>query len=100
MADGTFGRVVEAENKYDGKLYAIKIIRAVERYVDSAKTDRPHVAVILDLFFSAPHLASGNPEQIAFSMYREPEEIRRPAELVKDWLKDPNEECLLNVLNQ
>jgi len=39
LGDGTFGRVVEVEDTKDGKLYAMKIIRAVERYVESAMTE-------------------------------------------------------------
>jgi hypothetical protein len=56
------------------------------------------VAVILDRFFVAPHLASGNPKQIAFNMWQELEEIRRPVELVKAWLDEPNEENLVNLI--
>jgi hypothetical protein len=56
------------------------------------------VAVILDRFFVAPHLASGNPKEIAFNMWRELEEIRGPVELMKAWLDDPNEENLVNLI--
>ena len=56
------------------------------------------VAVILDRFFVAPHLASGNPEEIAFNMWRELKEIREPVELVKAWLDDPSEESLNNLI--
>jgi hypothetical protein len=56
------------------------------------------VAVILDRFFVAPHLASGNPKEIAFNMWQELEEIRGPVELVKSWLDDPNEESLVNLI--
>jgi len=56
------------------------------------------VAVILDRFFVTPHLASGNPKEIAFNMWQELEEIREPVELVKAWLDDPNEESLANLI--
>ncbi len=56
------------------------------------------VAVILDQFFVAPHLASGNPKEIAFNMWQELEEIRKPVEVVKAWLDDPNEENLANLI--
>jgi len=56
------------------------------------------VAVILDRFFVTPHLASGNPKEIAFNMWQELEEIRGPVELVKAWLDDPNEESLVNLI--
>lgn len=39
MSDGTFGRVVEVKNYEDNNYYAMKIIRAVPRYIDSAKTE-------------------------------------------------------------
>lgn len=56
------------------------------------------VAVILDRFFVTPHLASGNPKEIAFNMWQELEEIRGPVELVKAWLDDPNEENIVNLI--
>ncbi|MBW2616904.1 MAG: hypothetical protein JRD02_12120, partial [Deltaproteobacteria bacterium] len=56
------------------------------------------VAVILDQFFVAPHLASGDSGEIAFNMWQELEEIREPVELVKAWLDDPNEEHLVNLI--
>jgi hypothetical protein len=37
IADGTFGRVVEA--KKDGRRYALKVIRPVERYTESAEME-------------------------------------------------------------
>lgn len=43
LGDGTFGRVVEAE--YENRIYAVKVsvrlsqvIKAVPRYIESAKT--------------------------------------------------------------
>ena len=36
--DGTFGRVFEVEK--DGKIFAMKVIRAVKRYIESAKVIR------------------------------------------------------------
>jgi len=56
------------------------------------------VAVILDRFFVAPHIASGNPKEIAFNMWQELEEIRKPVELVTAWLDDPNQEHLFNLI--
>ena len=38
LGDGTFGRVLEAKDS-NGSLCALKIIRAVDRYVDAAKTE-------------------------------------------------------------
>lgn len=56
------------------------------------------VAVILDRFFVAPHLASGNSKEIAFNMWHELEEINKPVELVKAWLDDPKEETLVDLI--
>lgn len=39
ISDGTFGRVLECKNYSDDKHYAVKVIRAVDRYIDSAKTE-------------------------------------------------------------
>jgi hypothetical protein len=56
------------------------------------------MAVILDQFFTSPHLASGDPGEIALAMWQELEEIRQPVLLVKAWMVDPGEENLKNLL--
>lgn len=56
------------------------------------------VPVILDRFFAAPHLASGNPEELALAMWQELEEIRQPVKLVKAWLENPDEERLEDLI--
>ncbi|EFK11850.1 conserved hypothetical protein [delta proteobacterium NaphS2] len=52
------------------------------------------IAVILDRFFAAPHLASGETKDIAFNMLEELEEVRLPVTLVKQWLEKPDEKNL------
>ncbi len=52
------------------------------------------IAVILDRFFGAPHLASGEARDITSNMWEELEEIRQPAERIKQWLREPNEKAL------
>lgn len=52
------------------------------------------IAVILDRFFVAPHLASGETRDIAGNMWEELEEIRQPVERIKHWLREPNENAL------
>ena len=37
LGDGTFGRVLLGE--YHGRQYALKVIRAVKRYISSAKVE-------------------------------------------------------------
>ncbi len=56
------------------------------------------LAVVLDRFFAAPHLATGDPKEIALGMWQELEEIRQPVLLVKAWLENPSEEYLLNLI--
>jgi hypothetical protein len=56
------------------------------------------IAVILDQFFTSPHLASGEPGEITLAMWQELEEIRQPVLLVKAWMEDPGEENLQNLL--
>jgi serine/threonine protein kinase len=36
LGDGTFGRVIEVERLSDNMLFAMKVIRPVERYIESA----------------------------------------------------------------
>ena len=52
------------------------------------------IAVILDRFFAAPHLASGDSKDIALNMLEELEEVRRPVALVKQWIEEPDEKNL------
>ncbi len=94
-----YGVILPADlsaGRIDGKLfeaaYLEKLRRLIEREVDIP------VAVILDQFFTGPHLASGSPKQIALNMWQELEEIRRPVELMKSWLESPNEERFANLI--
>jgi hypothetical protein len=57
------------------------------------------LAVILDQFFIAPHLGSGNPEEIALNMWLELDEIREPADLVRAWLQEPNDQTLSKLIH-
>ncbi len=52
------------------------------------------IPVILDRFFGAPHLASGENRDIAGNMWEELEEIRQPAERIKQWLREPGQKGL------
>ena len=56
------------------------------------------IAVILDRFFVAPHLASGESRDMANNMWEELEEIRQPVEQVAQWLKEPDEKTLRLLL--
>jgi dual-specificity kinase len=46
LGDGTFGRVLECERISDGELFAVKIIRPVTRYLESAKIEAEILANI------------------------------------------------------
>ena len=73
--------------------YLEKLTRLIEN-----ETDIP-LAVILDRFFTAPHLASGEPKQTAEAVWLELEEVRRPVFLVKEWLERQDEESLRRMIH-
>jgi hypothetical protein len=79
-----------------GRVYESAYIGKLERLTDKAP-DTP-LPVILDRFFSAPHLASGNPQQIAEAMYRELDEIKRPVVLMRNWLERRDEQSLAELI--
>ena len=72
--------------------YLEKLRHLIEKEIDIP------ITVILDQFFTAPHLASGDPGEIALAMWQELEEIRKPVLLVSTWLENPGEENLRNLL--
>jgi hypothetical protein len=73
-----------------GDVYRFAYLEKLERLIE--KEIHTPVAVILDRFFTAPHLAAGNPRQIVEGMWRELEEVRRPVQLVTEWLEKQDEE--------
>jgi hypothetical protein len=70
--------------------YVDKLRRLIEK-----ETYVP-VPVILDRFFTAPYLASGDPKQIAEAMWQELKEIRGPALAVASWLDHGDPDALLS----
>ncbi|MBW1870237.1 MAG: hypothetical protein JRI73_13480, partial [Deltaproteobacteria bacterium] len=56
------------------------------------------LSVILDRHFAAPHLAGGDPKQVADALWEELEEIRMPVKLVTQWLENPGDEILLKMI--
>lgn len=56
------------------------------------------LSVIFDRYFSAPHLASGDPKQVADAMWEELEEIRKPVESMGKWLEKRDEENLAKMI--
>jgi hypothetical protein len=95
-----YGVMVEEHlliGKMNGEVFQAAYLEKLRSLIDK-EVDVP-IAVILDRFFTAPYLASGNPGEIVFNMWEELEEIRRPVVLVKAWLENPNEEHLINLIH-
>ena len=86
-----FGSVPVTEQIYESA-YMQKLSYLLENEVNIP------IAVILDRFFVAPHLASGESGDMANNMWEELEEIRRPVEQVTQWLKEPDEKTLQLLL--
>jgi len=79
-----------------GNEYRSAFLRKIEKLIEKeAHTPLP---IILDRFFSAPHLASGNSRQISLAMWRELEEIQKPVLVVIDWIETQNQESLLKMI--
>jgi len=57
------------------------------------------LSVILDRFFVAPHLASGNAKQAADAMWSELDEIREPVAWVAAWLTEQDEASLSKMIH-
>lgn len=85
LAEGIFEGVYRAA-------YLEKLQRLIEKEIYIP------LPVILDRFFAAPHLASGDSKEIAEAMWREIEEIRRPVMAVREWLENENEETLTKLI--
>jgi len=64
--------------------YRIAYLDKMERLIE--KEIFIPIPVILDRYFTAPNLASGNPRQIAEAMWKELAEVREPARRVEEWL--------------
>lgn len=79
-------------DKLDGAIYQTAFLLKLQNLIE--KEIYTPLPVILDRFFSAPHLASGNSERISLSMWQELDEIREPIEFVKAWLENPGDEQL------
>ncbi|MFC1883372.1 hypothetical protein ACFL2O_01255 [Thermodesulfobacteriota bacterium] len=67
----------------DGDIFETAYLQKLRSLLEK-QTEKP-MAVIFDQFFTAPHLASGNPGEMASNMWNELEEIREPAERIRKW---------------
>jgi hypothetical protein len=77
----------------DGAGYEAAYLHKLAMLIEQEK-ETP-LAVILDRFFTAPHLASGDSRDIASAMLEELDEVRAPVEDVHAWLTDRTETSLL-----
>ncbi|MFH1952893.1 MAG: hypothetical protein ABIL06_14895 [Pseudomonadota bacterium] len=73
--------------------YKQKLMRLIEKEVYTP------LSVILDRYFTAPHLAAGDPKQVADALWEELEEIRNPVQSVKEWLENIDDESLLRMIH-
>ncbi len=80
------------KGEMSGVLYESAYLEKLERLVE--KVLEIPLPVILDRFFAAPHLASGNLREISGAMYRELDEIKRPVMLMRNWLERRDDESL------
>jgi len=92
--------VMAKEHLFKGEmsrgLYGLAYVEKIEKLIEK-ELDIP-LPVILDRFFNAPNLASGNPRQIAEAMYRELDEIQRPVVLIGNWLERGEDQSLAELI--
>ena len=84
------------KGEMSGALYEHAYLEKLERLIEQM-LDVP-IPIILDRYFSAPHLASGNPRQIAEAMYRALDEIKHPVELMRGWLETEEDRSLSELI--
>ncbi len=84
------------KGEMSGALYELAYVEKLERLIEKV-LDIP-LPVILDRFFTAPHLASGNTRQIAEAMYRELDEIKGPVLLMGRWLERRHDQTLAELI--
>ena len=83
------------QQKMNGEIFKAAYVEKLRGLVE--KEVHTPIAVILDQFFTAPHLASGDSREIAMNMWEELEEIRYPAEMAEAWIDNPCEESIENL---
>ena len=77
--------------------YEMAYRQKLHRLVETG-SDTP-LPVVLDRYFVAPHLATGNPEQIAERLWEELDEIRQPVAAVRQWLETRDEAHLAKLVS-
>ena len=72
------------DQSIDAAAYKAAYLHKLEMLIQEEKG--VPIPVLLDRFFTAPHLATGNPKDIAFAMWEELDEVRAPVENIRNWL--------------
>ncbi len=83
--------------KISENVYRVAYLEKLQRLIE--KDISTPLPVILDRFFTAPHLAAGSPQEITEAMWRELDEIKRPVLLVSEWLEKQDEESLARMIH-
>ena len=79
-----------------GEIYRAAYLEKLRRLIEKEIT--LPIPVILDRFFTAPHLASGNPREVAEAMWRDLDEVKAPVLSVRQWLDQQDEESHINMI--
>lgn len=95
-----YGVMVEQDFEKEGmtpEVYEKAYLQKLQQLIE--KETHVPVAVLLDRYFTSPHLASGTPKQMAEAMWEELEEVRAPVLLVSAWLEKPNDDTLGHLIH-
>lgn len=76
-----------------GSAYLEKLQQLIETEINTP------IAVLLDRFFSSPHLSAGDSRQIVVALWEELDEIKSPVALVGDWLEKRDEGALNRMIH-
>jgi len=78
------------------EVYRVSYLSKLEKLLEK-EISNP-IPVILDQYFAAPHLATGNPREVAEALWEELEEIRTPVILIGEWLQKRDSANLKKLL--
>lgn len=84
------------KGEMSGDLYETAYLEKLRRLIENQRDVHP--AVVLDRYFTSPHLASGDALQVVHAMWRELDEIRAPVLAVRAWLQKGDEESLEGMI--
>lgn len=84
------------KGEMSGDLYEAAYLEKLQRLIENQRDVHP--AVVLDRYFTSPHLASGDALQVVHAMWRELDEIRAPVLAVRAWLQRGDEGSLEGMI--